>query len=59
MKAYIGKEYVQLYLDYLTHCGADVEHSQWMKNHKDKVNSGETVPFFNSGITVRVQRHHR
>lgn len=46
MKAYIGKEYVQLYLDYLTHCGADVEHSQWMRNHKDKVNSGETVPFF-------------
>lgn len=33
MKGYIGREYLQLYLDFLEACGAEVGTSQWMAHH--------------------------
>lgn len=33
MKSYIGREYLQIYIDFLEECGADVGASQWMARH--------------------------
>jgi len=33
MKHYIGREYLQIYIDFLKHCGADVGASQWQTRH--------------------------
>ncbi len=47
MKAYIGKEYLQIYLDYLEVCGADVQSSRWMANYGHNLNNSEGfVSFF-------------
>lgn len=46
MKTYIGREYLQIYLDFLAVCGADVSTSQWMARHGHCLNpDNEFVPF--------------
>lgn len=46
MNKYINKKYLQLYLDYLSICGANVGDSQWMLENSDVFyNAKDTIPF--------------
>ena len=46
MKTYIGREYLQVYIDFLTTRGADVSASQWMARHGQYLQPHhEFVPF--------------
>ncbi|MCG8316928.1 MAG: AraC family transcriptional regulator [Pseudomonadales bacterium] len=54
MKAYIGKEYLNLYVDYLKLCGANLERSYWLSKHKAELTSSEDFVSFQ---VVRELKH--